>query len=92
LNVHPLIYSIVLPELKTKIKKDKHLPGIPSAQDVEKKGLPVGEMQVKMLQKIEELTLYAIKLNEDVQAQKKKMGSQEKEIQSLKAMLNAKTK
>ncbi len=81
-----------LPELKTKIKRDKHLPEIPSAKEVEKKGLPVGEMQVKMLKKIEELTLYTIQLNEDMLAQKKRLDSQEKEIQTLKERLRANRK
>jgi hypothetical protein len=40
--------------------KNGHLPEIPSAKDVEENGINIGEMQVKLLQKVEELTLYAI--------------------------------
>lgn len=49
-----------LHEVEQFVKTNKHLPGIPSAAQVEKKGLSMGEMQNKMLQKIEELTLYII--------------------------------
>ncbi|NOQ26142.1 MAG: shufflon system plasmid conjugative transfer pilus tip adhesin PilV [Bacteroidales bacterium] len=44
------------------IKNNGHLPEIPSAEEVEKNGINVGEIQSKLLQKIEELTLYIIQL------------------------------
>ena len=49
------------------VKINNHLPEIPSATEVKEKGLSLGEMQNKLLQKIEELTLYVIeqqKINE----------------------------
>ncbi|CAN5739419.1 hypothetical protein BH10BAC2_BH10BAC2_35270 [soil metagenome] len=49
------------------IEQNKHLPGIPSAEEIRKNGLAVGEVQTKMMEKIEELTLYVIKLNEEIQ-------------------------
>jgi hypothetical protein len=49
-----------LPELETFIKENKHLPGIPSEEQVKQEGISVGEMNAKLLQKIEELTLYLI--------------------------------
>jgi len=49
-----------LSEVEQHIKAEKHLPGIPSAKEVEEKGLNIGDMEVKMMQKIEELTLYVI--------------------------------
>jgi hypothetical protein len=42
------------------VKTNNHLPEIPSAAEVQKNGLSMGEMQNKLLQKIEELTLYVI--------------------------------
>ena len=51
-----------LEELQQKIQRLKHLPGIPSAQEVEANGIMAGEMQARFLQKIEELTLYIIQL------------------------------
>lgn len=47
-------------EIEKYIKQNGHLPEIPSAKDVEENGINIGEMQVKLLQKVEELTLYAI--------------------------------
>jgi len=51
-----------LSELEQYITTNKHLPDVPSAQEVEENGIQLGEMQGKLLQKIEELTLYIIAL------------------------------
>ncbi|BBM86323.1 hypothetical protein [Candidatus Uabimicrobium amorphum] len=47
-------------ELEQSIKRNKHLPNIPSEREVKEQGIQLGEMQAKLLQKIEELTLYTI--------------------------------
>ena len=60
-----------LPELKKQIEAAHHLPNIPSAKEVEENGLEVGEMQRKMMEKIEELTLYIIELHEEIEQLKK---------------------
>jgi hypothetical protein len=49
-----------LEELEAFIKKFSHLPEVPSAEDVEKAGMDVGDIQTVLLKKIEELTLYVI--------------------------------
>lgn len=54
-----------LDELEAEIEAKGHLPGIPSAQEVESEGISVGEMQKKMMEKIEELTLYVIDLKKE---------------------------
>ena len=54
------------------IQQHKHLPGIPSAKEVEANGLKVGEMQAKMMEKIEELTLYVIELKKEIELLKAK--------------------
>jgi len=59
-----------LNDLENQIKKNNHLPGIPSALEIEKNGLHLAEMQKLILQKVEELTLYTIeqgKLIKDLQ-------------------------
>ncbi len=60
------------------INQNKHLPGIPSAKEVEKEGgFELGAMNVKLLEKIEELTLYVIELkkeNEQMKKEIKKIG------------------
>ncbi len=71
-----------LAELEIYVKENKHLPGMPSQKEVEKEGILLGEMQGKLLEKIEELTLYLIGQNE-------KNDRQEKEIQSLRREINS---
>jgi hypothetical protein len=52
-----------LTELKTVLDRQKHLPGIPSASDIQDNGgVHLGDMQTRLLKKIEELTLYVIEL------------------------------
>ncbi|HNF70337.1 MAG TPA: hypothetical protein PLL28_13235 [Chitinophagales bacterium] len=53
-------------ELEASIKANKHLPGIPSAAEVAENGISVGEMQTNMMEKIEELTLYIIELQKQI--------------------------
>lgn len=55
-----------LAEVETFIENNNHLEGIPSAQEIEKTGLHVGDTQKKMMEKIEELTLYVIELNKQI--------------------------
>jgi hypothetical protein len=52
-----------LEDLEVSIQSTGHLPGIPSAENVIADGVDLGAMQGKLLQKIEELTLYVIQLN-----------------------------
>jgi hypothetical protein len=49
-----------LSEVEAYVKTEKHLPGIPSAKEVAEHGVSMGEMQSKLLAKIEELTLHQI--------------------------------
>ena len=60
-----------LAELNSFILKNKHLPGIPTSEEVKKEGIDIGEMQGKLLQKIEELTLYVIKQQNEIDQLKK---------------------
>ncbi len=55
-----------LSELKNYIESNKHLPNIPSATEVEAGGIDLGEMQKRMMEKIEELTLYILELKEEI--------------------------
>ncbi len=55
-----------LPELETYINKNKHLPEIPSANEVIEKGIDVGEMNTLLLKKVEELTLHVIDLQKQI--------------------------
>ncbi|SDX71243.1 hypothetical protein SAMN05444410_1361, partial [Hydrobacter penzbergensis] len=53
--------------------KNKHLPDIPTANEVEKKGISVGDNQALLLKKIEELTLYVIDLKKENRLLKKEV-------------------
>jgi hypothetical protein len=55
------------------VKANSHLPEIPSANEITKNGLSVGEMQNKLLQKVEELTLYAIQQNKKIETLMKRI-------------------
>jgi hypothetical protein len=55
-----------LEEVEAFVKENKHLPEIPSEKEMQEKGLSVNEFQIKLLQKIEELTLYVIDLEKQV--------------------------
>jgi hypothetical protein len=46
------------------IQANHHLPDIPSADEVKQKGMGVGEMQAKLLAKVEDLTLHMIQVEE----------------------------
>jgi hypothetical protein len=55
-----------LDELRKYTMTNKHLPNIPDASVMEKNGMEVGEMQRKMVEKLEELTLYILQLEEKI--------------------------
>lgn len=59
----PSYISSSLEDVERFIKANKHLPDIPSAKDVRENGVNLGEMNAKLLMKIEEMTLYLIEQN-----------------------------
>lgn len=73
-----------LAEVEKHIKEKGHLKDIPSAVEVEKNGIHLGEMNSKLLQKIEELTLYTIQQQKEINTQKEKIENVEKENKFLK--------
>jgi len=56
-----------LDEVEKFIAQNKHLPNMPSAKEVEEKGLHLGDVQKRMMEKIEELTLYVIELKKEIE-------------------------
>ena len=56
----------LLTDVEKFIQLNKHLPNIPSAAEIEKNGLHLGDTQKRMMEKIEELTLYVIELNNKI--------------------------
>ena len=57
--------------LEQKIREEKHLPGIASANDMQTNGVGLAELNTSLLQKTEELTLYIIELNKRIEALEK---------------------
>jgi len=72
-----------LEEVEKQIAEKGHLENIPSEEEVLKNGINLGEMNAKLLQKIEEMTLYMIEM-------KKENEKQNEEIKTLKKILNNK--
>ncbi|GAB6012733.1 hypothetical protein [Viscerimonas tarda] len=66
-----------LNEVQDFIKENKHLPEIPSAAEMTSGDTDLGVLQVKLLQKIEELTLYVIQQNDEIQSLKTKVNELE---------------
>lgn len=62
-----------LNEVEHFIDKNKHLPDVPSAQQVETEGYSQHEMNKVLLQKIEELSLYIIQQDKEIQSLKRKL-------------------
>ncbi len=81
-----------LVETETHIKEKGHLPGIPSAKEVRENGVELGEMNRKLLQKIEELTLHLIAQNKLIQRQNERLNGQEEEINKLNKLLKTEEK
>jgi len=64
-----------LSELKTSIEKNQHLPGMPSEKEVLENGVSVAEMQNKLLEKVEELTLYILQQEERIKELESRLDS-----------------
>lgn len=73
-----------LKELAVFINENKHLPNIPSAETVEKDGLLIGEISKKLLEKVEELTLYILDQNIVINSQQERLIILEKKMKELK--------
>lgn len=72
-----------LSDVEEFIKENKHLPEIPSEQQMQAEGLNMNEFQIKLLQKIVELTLYVIQ-------QEKKNLELEQKLETLQTALSKK--
>ncbi len=76
-----------LPKLSataTYIKANHHLPDIPSAKEIESKGLNLGDMEKRQMQKIEELTLYQINADKKITQLEKELSELKNEVEQLK--------
>ncbi len=72
-----------LAEVKQYIALNKHLPNVPSAEEVKENGLSLGEGNKILLEKVEELTLYLIQMEETMKAQAELLKAQQEQIKLL---------
>ena len=76
-----------LPEVENYIKQNNHLPEIPSAKEIESNGLMLAEMNLSLLKKIEELTLYAIEQQKENEKMKRYIEMQDARIDKLEEII-----
>ena len=67
-----------LKDVEKFIKYNGHLPNVPSAEEMAQKGLDIAETSAKLMEKIEELTLYLIEANKKIEELDKKVKNLEK--------------
>ncbi len=79
-----------LTELEDYIQQNKHLPGIPSEQEVKEKGYTVNQLTIAFLEKIEHLVLYSIGQQKEIEELKKQVQQYDglkREIEAIKATI-----
>ena len=76
-----------LDQVEAYIKEHKHLPNIPSADEMEAQGVNLAEMNKLLLQKIEELTLYAIEKDKESKKMKEESVKLEERLARIEALL-----
>ncbi|SMD08319.1 hypothetical protein [Pedobacter africanus] len=78
---------LTLQEIEKHIKDKGHLPGIPSAAEAKTNGIDLGEMNAKLLQKIEELTLHLIEKDKKLNEDRKIILNQEERLRKLECKI-----
>ncbi len=77
-----------LPELESFIEKNGHLPNIPKAETIENQSLALGNMAKLQMEKIEELTLYVIEINNRLQKVEEENTNLKTELKNQKTKTN----
>ena len=72
-----------LAEVEAYVQVNKHLPWVPSAKEMETNGMPMGEMNLKLLRHVEELTLRMIEMDKEVKDQKTRNLNLERKVRFL---------
>ncbi len=81
---------LTIEEIQEHIKEKGHLPNIPSATEMEKNGVALGVMNMKLLEKIEELTLYTIAQEKQLKEQQKVNKALEDRLKKIENLINKK--
>ncbi|ASU36335.1 autotransporter outer membrane beta-barrel domain-containing protein [Mucilaginibacter xinganensis] len=77
-----------LADLERYVSKNHHLPGVPNAAEIQQKGINLGLMNMALLKKVEELTLYLIKKDREDREKNRRLDKQQQQISQLKQRLN----
>ncbi|MGB2526595.1 MULTISPECIES: hypothetical protein [unclassified Flagellimonas] len=77
-----------LEEVEQHIKEKGHLINIPSAKEVEENGIHLGEMNMRLLEKIEELTLYTLQQQKEINKYQKDMVLLNKKLEAMEQSIN----
>ena len=72
-EINPDYKLLTLKEIEAFTKKNHHLPKVPSAKEIEENGLSLKEMNLLLLEKIEELTLFTIQQQKEIDLLKEKI-------------------
>jgi hypothetical protein len=85
-------HLLPLQEVAEYIKQNNHLPEVPSADELKRDGLNLGDNQATLLKKIEELTLYAIEQNKKLEVQQQQLQEQHSLIMKLNRLVETQQK
>jgi hypothetical protein len=77
-----------LEKLEATVREQRHLPGVPSAAEVREGGVSLGAMQARLLEKVEELTLYLLEQNRRLKAQEAELAALRAELDATKPSTN----
>jgi hypothetical protein len=79
-----------LAEIEQFIKANKHLPGVPTAKQVEQEGVELGEMNKILLKKVEELTLLLIEKDKELKKEKEENKQQNSRLNEIEKWIKNK--
>jgi hypothetical protein len=78
-----------LDEVRVYLASEKHLPNVPSAQTIQQGDLDMSEFQLKLLEKVEELTLYTLAQDEQLKTQQAQIEALQEQTSDLEERLTA---
>ncbi len=76
-----------LADLQAYIEEHHHLPGVKSAKEIKEEGLNLSQSQMSLLEKVEELTLYTLRQQQELEAKKQQLNSLEERFAVLESKL-----
>jgi hypothetical protein len=78
-----------LDDLAAYLAREKHLPNVPGQEEIDQDGLDLSQFQMRLLEKVEELTLYTLAQQEQIDAQQQEIITLQATMSGLEARLAA---